>query len=126
MQRLKKNILLLACLFLIAWMTVGYMGGGLLLSGTTAADAGAAARSSMSATPAGFDYMESANAARISYSGQETLRFQFFRPGLFLATKVTVTLLTFVIICLKLFQAVNLPFNLSRITTFIHEKDGMK
>lgn len=127
MTSTKRKIWLLACLLMIFWMVAGYIGGSVYLMGkANLPDSGAPASSSMSATRTDFDYMEAGNYPKLKQITQEPFRLQFAKPRLFVMVVVTAALLTCVILRLKLFQAIYLPFNFNRIPAFLHDKDGMK
>ena len=127
MTIVKKNMLLLACLLMIVWLVAGafiHAGGQTADKQKSSAEPGAAT-SSMNADGIDVDLIEAASAMHIGQASQEPFRFQYSRSGIQIPA-VYATLLAVVIICLKLFQAVNLPFNFNRIPVYIHDQDGMK
>jgi hypothetical protein len=122
----KKNMLLLACLLMIVWLVTGaFVHVGQPADKQKPSTEPGAATSSMSADGIDFDLVEAASVMHISQASQEPFRFQYSKSGT-LVPAVYATLLAVVIICLKLFQAVNLPFNFNRIPVYIHDQDGMK
>jgi hypothetical protein len=125
MTYVKKNMLLLACLLMIVWLIVGvFASAGHPLDKPEARGEAPSATSSMNAN-GGFDLMEAGSALRISQMGQEPFRLQHSRSGI-IFTVASAALLTIVLICLKLFQAVYLSFNFNRTAVYIHDQDGMK
>jgi len=91
------------------------------------ADAGSTSRSLMSSNlKIVIDYSGANSAAELYIMSAEQIRQIPAKTGFSFYSVTIAALMTCVFVILTFFRGIHIPYDLCRISTFIHEKDGKK